>query len=318
MGAVQGAGRLLGGAAAAVASGFTSFEIGTDIGGSIRIPASFNGIFGHKPSFGATPATGYLDEPLGGGTVADVNVIGPLARSSADLGLLMDVMAGPTDDAAHAWRLELPPPRHDTLSGYRIAAWLDDESAPVSADQHELLAGVAAALEAGGAVVDRTARPALELRDASTLGLKLIGAAVSLSATDDASRRRIEHRDWLAAHRDRMAMRTVWSTFFRDYDALLAPVCVSPPFPHDHEPDWSARRVGIDGESRPYLDLLVWTMAIGVNYLPVSVPPIGRTAAGLPVGVQIVGPYLEDRTCIDLAGHVERLLGGFVPPPRVA
>jgi amidase len=242
-----------GGAAAAVAAAFTAFEIGTDIGGSIRVPASFNGIFGHKPSYGATPATGYLDEPLGGLTVADVNVIGPLARSAADLDLLMGVMAGPTDE--------------------------------------------------------------VDLAAAADLGLRLIGAAVSLSADDDAPRRRVEHRAWLEAHRERCAMRAAWVDFFRDWDAVLAPVCVSPPFPHDHDPDWTARAVEIDGARRPYLDLLKWTMAIGVNYLPVSVPPIGRTSAGLPVGVQIVGPYLEDRTCIELAGHVERLLGGYVAPP---
>jgi len=113
-----------GGAAAAVAAGLTSFEIGTDIGGSIRLPAAYCGVYGHKPSFGLVPGLGYLDHARGGTTEADVNVLGPLARSAEDLELLLGLIAGPTPDRAPAWRVELPPARHRSLAEYRVAAWL--------------------------------------------------------------------------------------------------------------------------------------------------------------------------------------------------
>jgi amidase len=314
-----------GGAGAAVTTGMTSFEIGTDIGGSIRIPAAFNGIFGHKPTFGATPSTGYLDEPLGGGTVADVNVIGPLARSAADLALLMNVMAGPTSDQAAGWSLALPPPRQTELGDLRIAAWLDDPACPVSSDQLEIFDRAIGALESDGARVDRTARPSVDLAAAARLGLLLIGSAVSLSVDDDIAAElarsssggglTLSHRDWLKLHREREQMRGQWAAFFEDYDVLLAPVCPSPPFPHNQPGNMASRIVSIDGVDRPYTDLVTWTVAIGVNYLPVSVPPLGTNPDGLPVGIQIVGPHLGDRTCIQLASHVERVVGGHRPPP---
>lgn len=99
-----------GGAAAAVACGMTSFELGTDIGGSVRVPSAFCGVWGHKPSFGIIPTLGYLDEPAGGGTESDVNTFGPLARSALDLRLLLDVLAQPTAERAAAWQLHLPEP----------------------------------------------------------------------------------------------------------------------------------------------------------------------------------------------------------------
>ncbi|MPY96124.1 MAG: amidase, partial [Acidimicrobiia bacterium] len=142
-----------GGAAAAVASGLTSFEIGTDIGGSIRLPAAFCGVFGHKPSYGIVPTYGYLDHVAGGLTQPDVNVHGPLARSAEDLELLLGVLAGPGPADALAWRLELPPPRHEQLRDYRVAAWLDDPAAHVDGAVAAVLEGAAAALERAGAPV---------------------------------------------------------------------------------------------------------------------------------------------------------------------
>lgn len=115
-----------GGAAAAVACGMSSFELGTDIGGSVRVPAAFCGIYGHKPSFGVIPTLGYLDEPNGGTTEGDVNTFGPMARSAADLRLLLDVLAGPAPDERIAWRLDLPEATIRTLQGLRVGAWIDE------------------------------------------------------------------------------------------------------------------------------------------------------------------------------------------------
>src|SRR3954453_128663 len=119
-----------GGPAAAVAAGFTAFELGTDIGGSVRIPSHCCGTFGLKPSYGVVPQRGYLDSVGGGTTDADINVFGPMARSAGDLDLLLSVLAGPVPADDVAWRIELPPSDVTALRDARIAVWLDDPANP--------------------------------------------------------------------------------------------------------------------------------------------------------------------------------------------
>ncbi|MGF1595327.1 MAG: amidase [Acidimicrobiales bacterium] len=319
-----------GGAAAAVAAGLTSFEVGTDIGGSIRIPSHFTGVWGHKPSFGTVPGLGYLDGPQGGTAEADNNVLGPLARSAADLELLYGVMSGPSPLDEPGWRLQLPPPRHDDLRNYRVAAWLDDEACPVDGEMLVVLDRTVAALEAAGVSVDRNARPDLDLATASRLGKQLIVAATSVSlATDDieelAERSKggaalvLRHHAWLERDRARRALRAVWDEFFTEFDLLLCPVTVGAAFPHATDRDWSARSLVVDGDERPYTDLLTWTALIGMAYLPVTTPPLGTTVSGLPSSVQVVAPYLHDRMAIDGARQIAELAGGgYTPPPAVA
>ena len=162
-----------GGPAVAVATGMSSFELGTDIGGSIRIPSSYCGVCGHKPSFGVVFQRGYLDS-VGGGTIdADINVFGPIARSVGDLSLLMDVIAGPDADDAVAWRLSLPGARHESLSGYRIGLWLDDPACEVEPAAVELMATAAQALSSAGARV-QAVRPSLDLNTVRTLFSQLV------------------------------------------------------------------------------------------------------------------------------------------------
>ncbi len=295
-----------GGAAAAVAMGFTSFEIGTDIGGSIRFPAAFNGVWGHKPSFGVVPSTGYLDHVAGGTTEADVNVIGPLARSPEDLELLLEVMArsGPGLGAA------LPPaPEHRDL---RVAAWLDDAFCPVDSEVGEVLEDTVARLEADGIAVDRSARPDLDPREASDLGLWLVRCAISQAGEDDGP----GHRIWLDRHQRREELRAVWSDFFGRFDAVIMPVAFVPPFPHTQQGDFGSRVLMANGEERPYRDVLRWTLLTGMAYLPATVPPLGLGPSGLPIGCQVVGAYGRDRTTISLAARVGELMGGYQPPPR--
>ncbi|HJN93486.1 MAG TPA: amidase family protein, partial [Dehalococcoidia bacterium] len=176
-----------GGAACAVAAGLTSFEIGTDIGGSIRFPSAFCGVFGHKPSFGIIPSTGYLDHTLGGTTEADVNVVGPIARSADDLELLLNVLTRKEPP----WVPDLRPA--EAVSTLRVAAWLDDPFCPVDTDVLAVTEKAVAALEADGIAVDREARPDLDPTEASDLGLSLVGAAVIQSAPDAAAG--ITHRE---------------------------------------------------------------------------------------------------------------------------
>ena len=304
-----------GGAAAAVAAGLTALELGGDIGGSIRIPAAWCGIYGHKPSYGLVPKRGTLPSPPGTLTEGDVAVCGPLARSAEDLGLALGILAGPDERHAVAWGLRLPPPRECR----RVAVWCDDEAFPVAAE-------VRAAVEAAAAELGaEPARPDVDLAEVVRLRHQLTDAVSSVAATNaelelargldpaDDSRRAREvrfraqpHRDWLHANERRARLRAVFDDFFRDFDALLVPPAPVAAIPHG-----GSERIVVDGVEQPYWHLGAWISLAGAACLPSSVAPVGRTAQGLPLGVEIVGPYLEDRTTIELA----RRLGPFEPPP---
>ncbi len=315
-----------GGPAAAVAMGFTGFEIGTDIGGSIRVPSSFCGVYGHKPSFGIIPTFGYLDNPTFHCNVADVNVFGPIARSLDDLELLLDLLVAPAPDDAVAWRVELPPARVTALGDFRVVAWLDDEFCPVDPSVVDVLEAAVDALERAGARVDRVHRPVIEPDVASRDGGRLISAACAISDTAEehaallAAGHVLDHRDWDVLHRERGAVRQRWAEFFADVDILLCPVAPVPAFRHVHTPggmNW-VRATLADHGDRPYLDLIRWSALIGSAYLPVTVPPIGRTDTGLPVGIQVVAPYLHDRTALAFSRCLADVVGGYEPPPLSA
>ncbi len=300
-----------GGAAAAVACGMTSFEIGTDIGGSVRVPSAFCGVFGHKPSFGVIPTLGYLDEPGGGLTESDVNVFGPITRSADDLALLLGILAGPTPDRAAAWRLDLPRPDIADLRTLRVAAWFDEPSIAMDNEMISVLDGVASSLEAVGVSVDRSVRPKIDFTESWKRGAWLIGAAVGVSEGN----RTISHTDWLFADRQRARQRQQWASFFEDVDVLLCPVTSTPAFPHQQEGTWADRDFLINGETVPYYTLEAWPALIGSVYLPSTSAPVGRTAGGLPVGVQVVSPFLYDYRSIAVAGLITDLVGGYAVPP---
>jgi amidase len=298
-----------GGAAAAVAAGLSSFEIGTDIGGSIRIPSSYCGVFGHKPSFGIVPSSGYLDHERGGTTEADINVIGPIARSAGDLELLLNILLRKDGPLV----AELAPPPEDVRT-LRVAAWLDDPFCPVDAEVVEVMSAAADALERSGVAVDRSARPDFDVSDASSLGLWLVFAALAQSMPTEMSADTTHHA-WLDAHGAREAIRTKWAEFFTRFDAILMPVTMVPPFEHCQSGDLASRTLPCNGATRPYLDLVSWTVLVGMAYLPVTVPPIGAGKSGLPTGIQVVGPYGADYRTIRLAGYIAELCGGYQPPP---
>jgi amidase len=305
-----------GGPAAAVACGFTAFELGTDIGGSIRVPAHCCGIFGLKPSYGVISQRGYLDHVGGGHTDADINVFGPLARSAEDLELLLSVLAGPDSDGALAWRLELPEPRHAAAADFRVGVWLDDAACPVERAELAVLRRAVDRLADAGARVEE-AHPPVSFVEEVELFNHLVGAAVSVHLPDDLAESEAgSHRAWLRANERRAQLRDIWQEWFESYDALICPVMATAAFPHNPEGNFDSRTIEIDGATRPYRDLVSWTGLIGVVGLPSAVPPIGRTSDGLPVGVQVVSPYLRDREAIRLAGILAELSGGgYAVPP---
>ncbi|MBI5506055.1 MAG: amidase [Deltaproteobacteria bacterium] len=327
-----------GGSATSLAAGFTSFEIGSDIGGSIRVPAHWCGVYGHKPTHGIVPQRGHIPGPPGMLSEADLAVIGPLARSAEDLELLLGVMAGPLEDRARAWKLALPPPRRQHLRDYRIAAWLDDANFTVDASVAGVLGQTVAALRAAGAKVDETARPGFSLAEIVDVYLQLLypvflagfppqtflelaelAKTFPADAADPvalmARYGTATHRDWLGAAEVREHARAAFADFFTRYDVLLLPVNQVPAIAHDHSEPFVGRTITINDVTQSYTDLFAWIAPATAALLPATSAPVGRTAGGLPVGIQIVAPYLEDRTAIDFARRLSEVIGGFTPPP---
>jgi amidase len=320
-----------GGSAAALACGFTPLELGSDIGGSIRLPAHMSGVVGHKPSFGIVPAHGQIPGPPGTLTLADLAVVGPMARTVEDLELGLDLMAGPNRWEHPAWRLELPPPRRQALAEYRIASWFDDPRCRVEPEVRALLERAASGLERAGARIDAAARPAFSLEKVfDTFFALLQGAlaggtprdrieayAASIGDTAVAKTRRLiamRHRDWLSHNERRLQMRKSWEAFFQRWDVMLLPVMPCAAIPHDHSEPQAARLARVGGENRPYWELVTWMAPAGACYLPATVVPVGCLGNGLPVGIQIVGPYLHDRTTLDVARHLLAIIGGCPRP----
>ena len=292
-----------GGPAAAVAAGMTALDMGSDLSGSLRQPAHTTGVFTLKPSFGVVPGRGHIPGPPGTLSNTDMAVLGPIGRTADDLDLALDVLAGPDEWSATAWQLRLPPARGRSLSEYRVGVWLDDSTCPVDSEVLGVLEAAVTQLASAGARIDIAARP-VDLADSNALFVNLLMAAVSPGTPD-----------WNQTNERRQQLRARWQAFFRSFDVLLTPVSPVAAIAHDHTGDVFSRTITVNGSARPYVEQGVWTGLARVAYLPAAVAPFGRTTGGLPVGVQVIAPYLEDRTAIDVARHIERHLGGFVAPP---
>ncbi|TDJ14788.1 MAG: amidase [Deltaproteobacteria bacterium] len=328
-----------GGSAASVAAGFTALELGSDIGGSVRIPSHCCGVFGHKPSWGIVPVRGHIPGPPGSLIEDDINVIGPLARSADDLEIALRVLMGPLEDRAKGWRLELPEPRAERLQDFRVAAWLDDEACPVDSSVLDILKSTVEALRKTGVSVDDRARPPVSMSEAVTLYQRMLAPIVTSTMTDEqfsaltavtnsppsepagwierfTESVGVRHRDWLKLHQQREQMRAGWASLFESFDVMLCPVSPLPAIRHDHREPQFLRTIEVNGATRPYTDHMFWMGAIGLVWLPATVAPVGRTAQDLPVGIQIVAPFLEDFTSIRFAQLLSSELGGFEAPPR--
>jgi amidase len=326
-----------GGGAAALAAGLSYLEPGSDLAGSIRIPAHFCGIYGHKPSLDVVPMRGHIPPPPGipATPPSTLPVAGPLARSAADLLAALEVLGGPDGDDARAWRWSLPPARGARLGDYRIGYVLDDPHAPVSSEEAPVLAAAVEALRKGGARLDEGWPPGVNVEEQYDAYLTLLYARFTPPAREDqlpGLRQRAANQDgsYLARYaravtasdaylqtietRRRMA-RGVWQAYFRTRDAFLMPTALVPAFPHDQSGNQLTRVLTTPGGPRPYGDLCFWISFATLAGLPATTAPVGLTAGGLPVGLQIVGPYLEDATPIAVAGRLADVIGGFKAPP---
>jgi amidase len=327
-----------GGGAAAVAAGFSGLEIGTDIGGSIRVPAHFCGIFGHKPTWGLCPMRGH--SLANAAAAVDITVLGPLARSARDLRLALDALAGP-DPVDTRLTLNLPESRAKRLRDLRIAVWSHEKGQAASADTIVAIETLASQLEREGAMVSRDARPEFDSAEAYRLFVTLVETAlcardseqelarkraakaqlksddmrtdaISLRATD------MGHHEWLRLNERRHKIRLAWAAFFEQWDVLLCPVFAVSAMPHMQDGATWERSYVVDGRRIDYNDMLFWPGIICGYYLPASVVPIGKSSEGLPIGVQIVGPLYGDCTTIRVAELIEQAGHGFVVPPPLA
>jgi amidase len=322
-----------GGAAAALAAGVTALEIGSDIGGSLRVPASLCGVYSHKPTWGLVDQHGHVPPTPGSWSERDLNVVGPMARSARDLRLLLSVLE------AGALAPRAPP---SNLKEARIALWLDEPSFPLDPEVRAVVDSFAAELRAAGAEVTPIASP---VHAPTLIGAyqTLLGAVLGEDMPDGTIRNlerlrgwakwrmsrgaeptstaamtlayTATHREWMAADAVRNRLRREVATVFDHYDAILAPITPLAAFPHDHRPFGRRRLKLSDGRAIPYASMLNWIGLATALRLPATAIPAGPAASGLPVGVQLIGPLNGDARTLALAQAIEENVRGFTPPP---
>jgi amidase len=321
-----------GGAAVALATRMTALEIGSDIGGSLRTPASFCGVYSHKPTWGVVSQVGHVPPAPGALSERDLNVVGPMARSARDLRLLLSVMEAGTIARTH------PTPEVGSL---RVALWLNQPEFVLDPEVKAVLEGFGDQLRGFGAEVTSIASPVVvemllsayrallagvlaqdlptaqlqamqRMRGAAKLARKM-GAApdswAGLALDYTAS-----HLDWLAADEARARVAAQLRGVFNRFDVIVAPIGPVAAFPHDHRPFQRRTLTLSDGTKVPYLAMLRWIALATACGLPATAIPVGQTPGGLPVGAQLIGPRGADSRTIAIAEAIEDLLGGFVAP----
>jgi amidase len=323
------------GGSATLAAGLTALDIGSDLAGSIRVPAAFCGLWGHRPSESLVPNSGHFPGSELPNSVVILTSQGPHARSAADLELALDVMAGPDVGFDAAWCVKLPPPRRQALRDFRVALFPTQPWLPVDVEILDALHRTAQELAYEGASVrEINPAPPGDLREFYALFRSMMSVIVSsrwttehreVAVADKLARGEEFHAadargitasaaDFLHWHEQRENYRAAWREFFRDYDVLLAPITLTPAFEHTTIPN-ADRRLLINGTSTEFEYMSFYPSLASLTGQPATVIPAGLTAEGLPIGLQVIGPYLEDRTTLRFAQLLESVTGGFAPPP---
>ncbi|MCK8642391.1 amidase [Mycobacterium colombiense] len=331
-----------GGGAAATAAGLTSFDYGSEIGGSTRIPAHYCGLYGHKSTYRSIPLVGHI--PPGPGSPnrwgqSDMACAGMQARDARDILLALEATVGPLD-ADGGFSYTLAPPRATSLKDFRVAVWTDDPHCPIDTDARRAIDDAVTALRDAGASIAEGIPMPVDMEKSHDIFQRLVFGAfsVDLSTTGPLSGAAIglralrhprgeaanvlkgtmqSHRAWLFADAARQEMRDRWAQFFKQVDVLLLPVTpTAAPLHHDKDHDRWGRTIMVDGIPRSYWDQTKWNALANIAGTPATAIPITTTAAGLPVGVQAMGPLGGDRTTVEFAALLTEVLGGFQIPPR--
>lgn len=280
----------------------------------------------------------------------DFQVAGPLARDARDLALALRAMGGPVGDEALAWTWRLPPPRHARLRDFRVGYLIGPSPGATSDDVHILASGqrcrkepldselhgmyenLLSALGRAGARLTRGWPEGIDFVSQSDMATYLGLARFNPGDEQmDRMRRRLEtnpddtialayagpHSRWLMQTERQLSFRAAWQNYFKTHDLFLLPPACTVAFPHDHRPAGQRQIQGLDAVWTP-TEFGYWSVFATVPGLPATVAPIGRTRAGLPVGIQIIAPMWEDASSIEFAALLTDLAGGFVPPPGYA
>lgn len=328
-----------GGSAAALAAGYVALELGSDIGGSLRAPAHYCGVFAHKPTYGVIARRGhnFPRQPALPAYGDGLAVVGPMARSAQDIALMFALVAGPDEERdGIGWKLSLPQPRHRALRDFRVLL-IDTHPLGATAESiRSALAQLADRLAKEGVPVARQSPLLPDLAEATRNYMRLLGPIMTngrppefyeqmrgLAGTIGANDQSLDAiyvrsanvgwREWEAANNVRTRLQHGWATLFKQFDIVLCPTMPTPAFKHDRA-EAAARRLDVDGKSESYNSNFNWISFATSAQLPATIAPIGRSETGMPIGVQIIGPYLEDPTPIQFAQLIERAFGGFVPP----
>jgi len=313
-----------GGEAAAIASGMSAGGVGSDGGGSIRVPAHFSGICGLKPTPGRIPSTGHF--PPSGGPFSLIGVVGPMARSVADLKLLFEIMQGPDDGDACSVPVPVRWPQPGELRKLRIGYFEDDGRTPVTPETRLAVRSAAESLRVAGFDVEPFRPSGLE--EARQLWWQFFGVAGGMLLGSMFAGREAEMSPLLKRHLDQVAaspthtgesllqawvrrdtLRAEFLRQMRDFPILLCPVAAIPAFRHG-ERSWN-----VDGKTVEYLDAWSYTEWFNLLGNPAAVVPVGSSPEGLPIGVQVVGRPWEEEQVLSVAEVIERTCGAWKPPP---
>ncbi|MGW7089991.1 amidase family protein [Streptomyces sp. NPDC054871] len=326
-----------GGPAASVAAGLSSLEIGSDLAGSLRLPAAYCGVYALRTSRGSSPIVptrGHIPRLPGWATSSDMLTLGPIARTAGDLDLLLDVLAKPAPADRSGWKIDLPAPTKTSLGQYRIGLWSDDAYCRVDADIRALMGQVAVLVRKSGASIDDATRP-VDFKKSDQLFTKLMYATGSATASEEAfaadvaaaekipaddpsgfylRSRTMRHHEWLVSDEERQKIRAAWADYFDEHDILITPATPTAAVPDQTATPAPQRYITVDGEKRGYYEQTSWLNLSSPVGLPAVVIPAGANAKGLPLSIQVIGPYLSDRTVIAVA----KLLAKALPTPSKA
>lgn len=323
-----------GGSAAALAAGLAYLSVGSDIGGSLRVPASFCGIYSHKPTLDLVNTSGLQPGGAPGlpGFSTGLAVAGPMARSAPDLMAALRVLGGPAGYERAAWSWSLPSAGKRSLKDYHVGYAIDTPLASPTSEVRPVLERAISAVKRTGADV-REGWPAdYNLKEAFDTYMFLLGA-FSFSAepkeAQESDRKQWQQQkvdpyatgalssysDWQQQHWKQLAFRAMWQSYFETADVFLMPCSFTTAFPHNHAGDMTTRTIDTPGGKRPYMELMPWMVTATLTGCPASVAPVGLTSGGLPVGLQIMGPFWQDAMSIEFANLLSREIGGFQAPP---